>query len=67
MRKYWNHPKINGSTSPQGRSIFQPGMQPWTFCLPEKTQTYPLGRGLDDYDTCAVDAIVKHLESDHTA
>ncbi len=33
-------------------------------CLSEKMLTYALGRGLEYYDKCAVDAIVKYVESD---
>ena len=33
-------------------------------CLSEKMLTYALGRGLEYYDKCAVDAIVKHVEGD---
>jgi hypothetical protein len=33
----------------------------FTRCLTEKMLTYALGRGLDDYDRCAVDQIVKSL------
>ncbi len=32
-------------------------------CLAEKMLTYALGRGLEEYDRCAVDRIVKDLES----
>ncbi len=33
-------------------------------CLSEKMLTFALGRGLEYYDKCAVDAIVKNVESD---
>jgi hypothetical protein len=33
----------------------------FTRCVAEKMLTYALGRGLDSYDRCAVDAIVKQL------
>jgi hypothetical protein len=31
-------------------------------CLAEKLLTYALGRGLESYDRCAVDAVVGELE-----
>jgi hypothetical protein len=37
--------------------------QQFCRCLSEKMLTYALGRGLEYYDRCAVDDIVKHLEA----
>ncbi len=34
-------------------------------CLTEKMLTYALGRGLEEYDRCAVEQIVKSLEGNH--
>ncbi len=34
-------------------------------CLTEKMLTYALGRGLEEYDRCAVEQIVKSVESNH--
>jgi Protein of unknown function (DUF1592)/Protein of unknown function (DUF1588)/Protein of unknown function (DUF1585)/Protein of unknown function (DUF1587)/Protein of unknown function (DUF1595)/Ca-dependent carbohydrate-binding module xylan-binding/Planctomycete cytochrome C len=36
----------------------------FTRCLTEKMLIYALGRGLEEYDRCAVDQIVKSLEAD---
>jgi hypothetical protein len=35
----------------------------FTRCLAEKMLIYALGRGLEDYDTCAIDKIVEELET----
>ena len=32
-------------------------------CLAEKMLTYALGRGVEDYDRCTVDRIIKEMES----
>lgn len=34
-------------------------------CLTEKMLTYALGRGLESFDRCAVEQIVKNLQEDH--
>jgi hypothetical protein len=36
----------------------------FVHCLSEKMLTYALGRGVEDYDACTVDAIVKSVTSD---
>ncbi len=59
-------------TLPSGESFRGPGElkarlkgRPRTFarCLAEKMLTYSLGRGVEPSDRCAVDRIVKELES----
>ena len=62
----------SSGTLPSGESFRGPGelkailkARPRDFarCLTEKMLTYALGRGLEDYDRCAVERIVKDLES----
>jgi Protein of unknown function (DUF1585)/Protein of unknown function (DUF1588) len=57
---------------PSGESFRGPGelkavlkahRSDFTRCLTEKMLTYALGRGLEEYDRCAVEQIVKSLES----
>jgi cytochrome c553 len=59
-------------TLPSGESFRGPGelkarlkARPREFarCLAEKMLTYALGRGVEEYDRCAVDRIVKDIES----
>ncbi len=67
------HPIDSSGTLPSGQK-FQGPMELVTIlksrqgdfarCLSEKMLTYALGRGLEYYDKCAVDAIVKNVESD---
>jgi hypothetical protein len=45
------------------RAILKAHTQDFARCLTEKMLTYALGRGLDEPDHCAVDQIVKSLES----
>ncbi len=45
------------------KSILKTHTPEFTRCLTEKMLTYALGRGLEDYDRCAVDQILKSLES----
>ena len=40
------------------KAILKTRKREFTRCLTEKLLTYALGRGLEDYDTCAVDRIV---------
>ena len=63
----------SSGTLPSGESFQGPGelktilkghTQQFTRCLTEKMLTYALGRGLEDDDRCAVDQIVKALETD---
>jgi hypothetical protein len=43
------------------KAILKARSPEFTRCLSEKMLTYALGRGLEDYDRCAVDQIVKSL------
>ena len=63
----------SSGTLPSGESFRGPGelktilkahTHQFTRCLTEKMLTYALGRGLEEYDRCAVDQIVKALEAD---
>jgi hypothetical protein len=45
------------------KSILKAHTPEFTRCLTEKLLTFALGRGLEDYDRCAVDQIVKSLEA----
>ena len=63
----------SSGTLPSGESFRGPGelktilkahTREFTRCLTEKMLTYALGRGLEEYDRCAVDQIVKSLEAD---
>ena len=45
------------------KAILKAHSPEFTRCLTEKMLTYALGRGLEEYDRCAVDQIVKGLES----
>ena len=45
------------------KAILKAHRSDFTRCLTEKMLTYALGRGLEDYDRCAVEQIVKNLES----
>ena len=45
------------------KAILKAQRAEFTRCLTEKMLTYALGRGLEDYDHCAVDQIVKSLEA----
>ena len=57
-----------GRVIPRPRGIEGESSRPthgqFTRCLSEKLLTYALGRGLEEYDRCAVDQIVKSLEAD---
>jgi hypothetical protein len=46
------------------KRILKAHTRQFTRCLSEKLLTYELGRGLEEYDRCAVDQIVKTLEAD---
>ena len=46
------------------KRILKAHTREFTRCLTEKMLTYALGRGLEEYDRCAVDQIVKSLETD---
>jgi Protein of unknown function (DUF1592)/Protein of unknown function (DUF1588)/Protein of unknown function (DUF1585)/Protein of unknown function (DUF1587)/Protein of unknown function (DUF1595)/Ca-dependent carbohydrate-binding module xylan-binding/Planctomycete cytochrome C len=46
------------------KKILKAHTRQFTRCLSEKMLTYALGRGLEEYDRCAVDQIVKSLEAD---
>jgi mono/diheme cytochrome c family protein len=46
------------------RTILKARAPDFARCLTEKMLTYALGRGLDEADHCAVDQIVRSLESD---
>ena len=46
------------------KGILKAHTRQFTRCLTEKMLTYALGRGLEEYDRCAVDQIVKTLEAD---
>jgi hypothetical protein len=46
------------------KKILKAHKHQFTRCLTEKMLTYALGRGLEEYDRCAVDQIVKSLEAD---
>jgi mono/diheme cytochrome c family protein len=45
------------------KTILKAHTPEFTRCLTEKMLTYALGRGLEDYDRCAVEEIVKSLRS----
>ena len=45
------------------KAILKAHTPEFTRCLTEKMLTYALGRGLEEYDRCAVEQIVKSLES----
>ena len=44
------------------KSILKAHGPEFTRCLTEKMLTYALGRGLEEYDHCAVDQIVKNVD-----
>ncbi len=46
------------------KSVLKAHSHEFTRCLTEKLLTYALGRGLEEYDRCAVDQIVKTTEAD---
>ena len=46
------------------KAILKARTREFTRCLTEKMLTYALGRGLEEYDSCAVDQIVKSLEAE---
>jgi hypothetical protein len=50
------------ATSQQMLRILAKRKPDFSRCLTEKMLTYALGRGLQYYDQCAVDRIVKNLE-----
>ena len=63
----------SSGTLPSGESFRGPGelktilkahTRQFTRCLSEKLLTYALGRGLEEFDRCAVDQVVKSLEAD---
>ena len=67
------HPIDSSGTLPSGQkfkgpmelvTILKARQGEFARCLSEKMLTYALGRGLEYYDKCAVDAIVNHVESD---
>ena len=67
------HPIDSSGTLPSGQkfqgpmelvTILKARQGEFAHCLSEKMLTYALGRGLEYYDKCAVDAIVKDVESD---
>jgi hypothetical protein len=70
--KEGSQPVDASGTLPSGETFRGPGelkarlkARPREFarCLAEKMLTYALGRGLEEYDRCAVDRIIKDIES----
>jgi hypothetical protein len=47
------------------KSIFKEKKELFARCLSEKLLTYALGRGLEYYDKCAVDTILKAMAQNH--
>lgn len=47
------------------RKILKTRQEAFTRCLTEKLLTYALGRGVERYDRCAIDDIVKSAGKDH--
>ena len=45
------------------KAILKAHKSEFARCLTEKMLTYALGRGMEEYDHCAVEQIVKSLES----
>jgi hypothetical protein len=45
-------------------TILKSRQKDFAHCLSEKMLTYALGRGLEYYDKCALDAIVQGVEKD---
>lgn len=45
------------------KAILKAHRSDFARCLTEKMLTYALGRGLEEYDRCAVEQIVKSLEA----
>ncbi len=67
------HPIDSSGTLPSGQkfngpmelvTILKARQGEFARCLSEKMLTFALGRGLEYYDKCAIDAIVKDVESD---
>jgi mono/diheme cytochrome c family protein len=55
--------KFNGPRELRG--ILKSRSAEFTRCFTEKLMTYGLGRGLEHYDRCTVDSILKALEKDN--